>query len=45
LSFADAAEKLETWRRYCNEERPHSAIGNKSPIMLVKSEGENSPPI
>jgi putative transposase len=45
LSFADAAEKLETWRRYCNEERPHSAIGNKSSIMLVKSEGENSPPI
>lgn len=45
MSLADAAEKLETWRRYCNEERPHSAIGNKSPIILVKSEGETSPPI
>jgi putative transposase len=44
LSLADAAEKVETWRRYYNEERPHSAIGNKSPIMLVKSEGETSPP-
>ena len=45
LSLADAAEKLETWRRYYNEERPHSAIGNKSPITLVKSDGDTSPPI
>ncbi len=45
MSLADAAEKLETWRRYYNEERPHSAIGNKSPIMLVKSEGDTSTPI
>ena len=27
LSLADSREKLETWRRYDNEERPHSAIG------------------
>ena len=27
LSLADAAEKLEAWRRYYNEDRPHSAIG------------------
>lgn len=44
LSLADAVEKLEAWRRYYNEERPHSAIGNKFPIMLIKSEGETSPP-
>ncbi len=44
LSLADATEKLETWRRYYNEERPHSGIGNKCPIMLDKSEGETSPP-
>ncbi len=44
LNLADAVEKLEDWRRYYNEERPHSAIGNKSPIMLIKSEGETSPP-
>tara|TARA_R110000851_G_scaffold255700_5_gene408240 strand:+ start:772 stop:1575 length:804 start_codon:yes stop_codon:yes gene_type:complete len=37
LTLADAAEKLEAWRRYYNEERPHSAIGNKAPIMLTKS--------
>jgi putative transposase len=44
LSLADAAEKLETWCRYYNEERPHSAIRNKSPIMLVKPDGDTSPP-
>ena len=44
LTLADAAEKLEAWRRYYNEEPPHSAIGNKVPIMLTKSEGVTSPP-
>jgi putative transposase len=29
LSLADAREKLEAWRRYYNEERPHGAIGYK----------------
>ena len=43
LSLADAWEKLETWRRYYNEERPHGAIGNKAPIMLVKSGGAAGP--
>lgn len=44
LTHADAAEKLEAWRRYYNEERPHGAIGNKVPIMLTKSGGVTSPP-
>ena len=43
LTLADAAEKLEAWRRYYNEERPHGAIGNKVPIMLMKSGGVTSP--
>ena len=43
LTLADAAEKLEAWRRYYNEERPHGAIGNKVPIMLTKSGGVTSP--
>ena len=34
LTLADAREKLEAWRRYYNEERPHGAIGNKAPISL-----------
>lgn len=37
LTLADAAEKFEIWRRYYNEERPHSAIGNKAPVTLTKS--------
>jgi putative transposase len=44
LSLADAAEKLENWRRYYNEVRPHGAIGNKVPIPLVNHPGEPSPP-
>lgn len=43
LTLADAAEKLEAWRRYYNEERPHGAIGNKVLIMLTKSGGVTSP--
>lgn len=44
LSLQDACEKLEDWRRYYNEERPHSAIGNIPPIMLAISAGDTSPP-
>jgi len=44
MSREDACEKLEAWRRYYNEERPHSAIGNMPPITLVNSDGETSPP-
>lgn len=43
LTIADAAEKLEAWRRCYNEERPHGAIGNKVPIMLTKPGGVTSP--
>src|ERR1035437_3542834 len=35
LTLADAREKLEEWRRYYNEDRPHGAIGNKPPITLI----------
>ncbi|MFD1752393.1 IS3 family transposase [Salipiger marinus] len=42
LTLADTAEKLEAWRRYYNEERPHGAIGNRVPIMLTKSGGITS---
>ena len=31
LSLEDAAEKVESWRRHYNVERPHSALGNLSP--------------
>jgi putative transposase len=42
LTLADAAEKLEAWRRYYNEERPHGAIGNKVPILPTDSGGVTS---
>jgi putative transposase len=35
LTLADAAEKMEDWRRYYNEIRPHGAIGHKVPISLL----------
>ncbi len=34
LTLADAAEKLETCRKHCNEDRPHGPIGDKPPILL-----------
>ena len=44
LSLADAEKKLEDWRKYYNEERPHGAIGNKPPIALLNHDGAASPP-
>lgn len=44
LSLADAQEKLEAWRRYYNEDRPHGAIGYKPPIALMNPGGSASPP-
>ena len=35
LTLADAAEKLEAWRRYYNEDRPHGAFGHKAPSALT----------
>lgn len=40
-TLADAAEKLEAWRRSYNEEWPRGAIGNKFQIMLTAT---NAPP-
>jgi putative transposase len=44
MSLEDAREKLEDWRRYYNEQRPHGAIGQKTPISLVRRDGMPSPP-
>ena len=44
LTLADAEEKLEAWRRYYNEDRPHGAIGHKPPISLQNHGGAPSPP-
>jgi putative transposase len=42
LSLADRG-KLEDWQYY-NEERPHAAIGQKTPIVLLNHVGAASPP-
>jgi putative transposase len=44
MNLEDACEKMEAWRRFYNEERPHSAIGNIPPITLANSDGDTSPP-
>ncbi len=44
LTLADAAEKMEAWLRYYNEDRPHGAIGNKPPILLQNPGGAPSLP-
>ena len=39
LSLDDAREKIEAWRQHDNAERPHSALGNRSPqefLAVVK---------
>ena len=43
MRLDDALSKLEDWRRYYNEERPHSGIGQKVWIMLLNSGGASSP--
>lgn len=45
MSLDDARSKLESWRRYYNEERPHSGIGQMTPILLHKPNGASSPPL
>ena len=44
LSLSDACEKMEEWRPYYKEEKPHRAIGNIPPVMLANSHGDTSPP-
>ena len=44
LTLADSREKVETWRRYYNEDRPHSAIGYNLPIAIHNHVGATSPP-
>lgn len=37
LSLEDAEEKIEDWRVYYNEQRPHSALGNLAPKEFASS--------
>ena len=40
LSLEDARSRCEAWRIYYNEVRPHSSIGQKTPIELAKGPGQ-----
>jgi putative transposase len=44
MSLDDARRKYEAWRRHYNEERPHSAIGNKVPVELTDRSVAHGPP-
>jgi len=44
MNLDDARSKMEEWREYYNNVRPHSAIGNKSPISLINGSEALSPP-
>lgn len=44
LTLDDARSKVEAWRRYYNEERPHGAIGQMTPITLLNHHGGPSAP-
>jgi putative transposase len=43
MTLDEMCRICEEWRRDYNEVRPHSAIGNKIPITLVKSSGQHGP--
>lgn len=40
LSLEDAKEKVESWRRHYNLERPHSALGYSAPKEFAASNGQ-----
>ena len=39
LSLADAQRKIEAWRQYYNEARPHSALGWLAPAEFARQHG------
>lgn len=40
LSLDDARSKVESWRRFYNEERPHSSLGGKPPSVFARAQRE-----
>ena len=36
LTLEDAREKIESWRRDYNEDRPHSSLGNMTPAEFAR---------
>ena len=44
LSLDDARSKCESFRHEYNEHRPHSSLGNKTPMEYMKQAGRHSQP-
>lgn len=42
LSLADARSKIEAWRRFYNEERPHRVLGWKTPAEFAQEHGSQA---
>ena len=42
LSLEDARQKVESWRRHYNDDRPHSALGSLAPREFAASSGQAS---
>lgn len=45
MSLDDAQRKCETWRRDYNEQRPHSSIGNRTPVEAMNRSKTDGPPL
>ena len=39
LNLVDARQKLDAWRRDYNENRPHSSIGDLTPVEFARTVG------
>ncbi|MBM3732678.1 MAG: transposase, partial [Acidimicrobiia bacterium] len=42
MDLDDAREKIEDWRREYNDVRPHGAIGDRTPMSLIRQAPEKS---
>jgi putative transposase len=42
LDLDDARQKVESWRVEYNEVKPHSAIGDRTPMSLIRLPLEQS---
>lgn len=42
LDLDDAQKKIEDWRLECSRVRPHSAIGDRTPMSLIRQAPEKS---
>ena len=40
LSLEDAQSKCDAWRSDYNERRPHSSIGQKTPVEFARASGQ-----